>query len=154
MPDDLVNYNIGAVSRCAGHSFVGGCVVRATAATMPRRNLSEGSQLAHIIHVATVAAFVSCSRDPRRLINANVKDGRAGSRRGGFAIIRALASQEVTMPYTFTLTATIPASPEEIYEAWLDSLGHSEMTGGEANMSGEVGAEVSAWDGYISRPKS
>ena len=54
------------------------------------------------------------------------------------------------MPYTFTLTATIPASPEEIYEAWLDSLGHSEMTGGEANMSGEVGAEVSAWDGYIS----
>jgi len=54
------------------------------------------------------------------------------------------------MPYTFTLTATIPASPEEIYEAWLDSLGHSEMTGGEANMSGEVGAQVSAWDGYIS----
>ena len=54
------------------------------------------------------------------------------------------------MPYTFTLTATIPASPEEIYEAWLDSLGHSEMTGGEANMSGQVGAEVSAWDGYIS----
>jgi uncharacterized protein YndB with AHSA1/START domain len=53
------------------------------------------------------------------------------------------------MPYTFTLTATIPASPQEIYEAWLDSLGHSEMTGGEASMSDEVGAEVSAWDGYI-----
>ena len=33
------------------------------------------------------------------------------------------------MPYTFTLTATIPASPEEIYQAWLDSIGHSEMTG-------------------------
>jgi uncharacterized protein YndB with AHSA1/START domain len=54
------------------------------------------------------------------------------------------------MPYTFTLTATIPASPQEIYDAWLDSLGHSEMTGGEASMSDEVGAEVSAWDGYIS----
>jgi uncharacterized protein YndB with AHSA1/START domain len=54
------------------------------------------------------------------------------------------------MPYTFTLTATIPASPEEIYQAWLDSIGHSEMTGGEATMSDEVGAEVSAWDGYIS----
>ncbi len=26
------------------------------------------------------------------------------------------------MPYTYTLTTTIPASPEEIYEAWLDSL--------------------------------
>ncbi len=54
------------------------------------------------------------------------------------------------MAYTFTLTATIPASPQEIYEAWLDSLGHSEMTGAEARMSDEVGAEVSAWDGYIS----
>ena len=54
------------------------------------------------------------------------------------------------MPYTFTLTATIPASPQEIYEAWLDSLGHSEMTGGEARMSEEIGAEVSAWDDYIS----
>jgi uncharacterized protein YndB with AHSA1/START domain len=54
------------------------------------------------------------------------------------------------MPYTFTLTATIPASPQEIYEAWLDSIGHSEMTGGEARMSDEVGAAVSAWDGYIS----
>jgi uncharacterized protein YndB with AHSA1/START domain len=30
------------------------------------------------------------------------------------------------MPYTFTLTATIPASPEEIYRAWLHSIGHSE----------------------------
>ena len=53
------------------------------------------------------------------------------------------------MPYTFVLTATMPASAQEIYETWLDSLGHSEMTGGEATMSDEVGAEVSAWDGYI-----
>jgi uncharacterized protein YndB with AHSA1/START domain len=54
------------------------------------------------------------------------------------------------MPYTFTLTATIPATPVEIFEAWLGSIGHSEMTGGEATMSDEVGAEVTAWDGYIS----
>jgi uncharacterized protein YndB with AHSA1/START domain len=53
------------------------------------------------------------------------------------------------MPYSFTLTTTIPASPQEVYEAWLDSLAHSEMTGGSATMSGEVGAEVSAWDNYI-----
>jgi len=54
------------------------------------------------------------------------------------------------MAYTFTLTTTIPATPQDIYEAWLDSIAHSAMTGGEANMSAEVGAEVSAWDGYIS----
>jgi len=54
------------------------------------------------------------------------------------------------MAYTFTLTTTIPAVPQDIYEAWLDSIAHSAMTGGEASMSSEVGGEVSAWDGYIS----
>src|ERR1700682_4399446 len=58
-------------------------------------------------------------------------------------------SMEPQMQYAFTLTTTIPASAEDIYEAWLDSLAHSEMTGGEAIMSDEVGAEVAAWDGYI-----
>jgi activator of HSP90 ATPase len=53
------------------------------------------------------------------------------------------------MPYTFTLTATIPASAQRIYDTWLDSAGHSEMTGGKASMSKEIGADVSAWDGYI-----
>jgi uncharacterized protein YndB with AHSA1/START domain len=53
------------------------------------------------------------------------------------------------MPYSYTLSTVIPASPAEIYRAWLDSIIHSEMTGGEANMSEEVGADVSAWDGYI-----
>jgi len=54
------------------------------------------------------------------------------------------------MPYSFTLTTTLPASAQEIYEAWLDSLAHSQMTGGAARMSDVAGAEVSAWDGYIS----
>jgi uncharacterized protein YndB with AHSA1/START domain len=53
------------------------------------------------------------------------------------------------MPYTYVLTATIPASPDEVFATWLDSRGHSTMTGGEATMSDEVGATVSAWDGYI-----
>jgi uncharacterized protein YndB with AHSA1/START domain len=56
---------------------------------------------------------------------------------------------EVQMPYAFTLTTIIPASAQEIYDAWLDSLAHSEMTGGQASMSDEIDAEVSAWDGYI-----
>jgi uncharacterized protein YndB with AHSA1/START domain len=53
------------------------------------------------------------------------------------------------MTYTFTLTTIIPASARQIYDAWLDSLGHSEMTGSKADMSNEVGADVSAWGGYI-----
>lgn len=53
------------------------------------------------------------------------------------------------MPYDFTLTAIIPASARQIYDAWLDTLGHSEMTGSAATMSNEIGADVSAWGGYI-----
>jgi len=53
------------------------------------------------------------------------------------------------MQYAFTITTVIPASTQEIYDAWLDSRAHSEMTGGKAAMSDEVGAEVAAWDGYI-----
>ena len=54
------------------------------------------------------------------------------------------------MSYDFTLTASIPAPPLAIYRAWLDSTGHSRMTGGEAKMSAEVGGAYTAWDGYIS----
>ena len=53
------------------------------------------------------------------------------------------------MPYSYTLAVVIPASAREIYDAWLDSVAHSEMTGGRAEMSAELGAEFSAWDGYI-----
>lgn len=54
------------------------------------------------------------------------------------------------MRYAFTLTTTIPASADEIYDAWLDSRAHSEMTGAEASQSDEVGAVVTAWGDYIS----
>ncbi len=54
------------------------------------------------------------------------------------------------MPYSYTLSTVIAASPEEIYEAWLDSIAHADMTAsGEAVMSDEVGAEISALDGQI-----
>jgi uncharacterized protein YndB with AHSA1/START domain len=62
----------------------------------------------------------------------------------------AIEQEEIPMPYTYTLTTTIPASARAIYDAWLDSIAHSEMTGSAAEMSDEIGAEVSAWDGYIS----
>jgi uncharacterized protein YndB with AHSA1/START domain len=66
----------------------------------------------------------------------------------GFTQFAAFA--EGTMPYTFTLTTVVPGSPREVYEAWLSSRAHSEMTGGAAEMSDMIGAKVSAWDGYIS----
>src|SRR5579859_121560 len=53
------------------------------------------------------------------------------------------------MAYQYTLTTVIPATARDIYDAWLDSVAHSKMTGGQATASAEPGAEFVAWDGYI-----
>lgn len=53
------------------------------------------------------------------------------------------------MPYTYRLTRIIPASPLDVYEAWLDSEAHSQMTGAEARISDKVGADFSTWDDSI-----
>jgi len=47
------------------------------------------------------------------------------------------------------LTAIIPASPERVYTAWLDSKEHTEFTGGGATIEARVGGQHTAWDGYI-----
>lgn len=47
------------------------------------------------------------------------------------------------------LCTTLPASPAEIYSAWLSSAGHTAMTGGKADIRADVGAPFSAWGGYI-----
>ncbi|MCF8262326.1 MAG: SRPBCC domain-containing protein [Melioribacteraceae bacterium] len=49
----------------------------------------------------------------------------------------------------FELTEIFNISPELLYIAWLDEDQHSEMTGGAAEISDEIGAEFAAWDGYI-----
>jgi activator of HSP90 ATPase len=53
------------------------------------------------------------------------------------------------MTYDFKLSCTLPASPEAVYEAWLDSACHGAMTGAPAAIGGRVGEPYSAWDGYI-----
>jgi uncharacterized protein YndB with AHSA1/START domain len=53
------------------------------------------------------------------------------------------------MSIEFTVSAIIPAKPQEVYRAWLSSKGHSSMTGSSAKVSDQVGGEFEAWDGYI-----
>ncbi len=53
------------------------------------------------------------------------------------------------MPFSFTVTDIIPATPQQIYEAWLDSRGHTKMTGSAARAKPVQGATFSAWGGYI-----
>ena len=50
----------------------------------------------------------------------------------------------------FKITTYLPATPAQIYQAWLNGKEHSKMTGGKASGTPETGAKFSAWDGYIS----
>ena len=50
---------------------------------------------------------------------------------------------------SFTISKMLPATPEEIFSAWLSSEGHSAMTGSPAEIEAGDGGAFKAWDGYI-----
>jgi uncharacterized protein YndB with AHSA1/START domain len=50
----------------------------------------------------------------------------------------------------FSVSDVIPATPQQIYEAWLSSDGHNAITGGQpADISAQEGAGFTVWNGYI-----
>ena len=53
------------------------------------------------------------------------------------------------MVIEFEVSAHMPAPPEDVYNAWLDSKRHSAMTGAPAEVSDSEGGAFKAWDGYI-----
>ena len=53
------------------------------------------------------------------------------------------------MPDSITLSTLIPAPPDIVYTAWLDSEGHAAFTGSPAMIDPRVGGRHTAWDGYI-----
>ena len=53
------------------------------------------------------------------------------------------------MGIEFVVSAIIPASPHEVYTAWLSSKEHGAMTGSPAKVSALIGEGFEAWDGYI-----
>ncbi len=46
-------------------------------------------------------------------------------------------------------SCVVPSTPHAVYSAWLDSAQHSGFTGGKAAINADVGANFTAWDGYI-----
>jgi uncharacterized protein YndB with AHSA1/START domain len=51
---------------------------------------------------------------------------------------------------TIEIARIIPATPERIFQAWLDAAEHAAMTGSPATVESlEVGGRFTAWDGYI-----
>ena len=55
------------------------------------------------------------------------------------------------MPFEFSVSDVIPASPQAIYDAWLSSDGRKKMTGGKpAQISAQQDAAFTVWNGYVS----
>ena len=77
--------------------------------------------------------------------HALIEETRAELRRDG----AWLAPGGTPMTYDFKLSCTLPASPEAVYDAWLDSACHGAMTGAPATIGKRVGEPYAAWDGYI-----
>ena len=53
------------------------------------------------------------------------------------------------MDNSFEISILLPASPERLFDAWLDSKEHSAFTGGKAKIQPKEGGKFTAWDGYI-----
>jgi uncharacterized protein YndB with AHSA1/START domain len=47
------------------------------------------------------------------------------------------------------VTTMLPASPEVVYRAWLDSAEHAAFVGAQAEIEAVVDGKFSMWDGYI-----
>jgi uncharacterized protein YndB with AHSA1/START domain len=52
------------------------------------------------------------------------------------------------MSFKFTVSAVIPAKPKAIYDAWLDTKGHTAMTGAPAKASKKAGGKWTAAGDY------
>jgi activator of HSP90 ATPase len=50
---------------------------------------------------------------------------------------------------TITQKVTIPASPKEVYDAYVDAKKHSEFTDSKATGKPVVGGKYTTWGGYI-----
>ena len=53
------------------------------------------------------------------------------------------------MPVQFEISIILPATPREVYSAWMSSNKHGLMTGGKVSIKPLTGTDFSAWDGYI-----
>ena len=53
------------------------------------------------------------------------------------------------MAEAFEISEVVSGTPKQIYEAWLNSKGHTEMTGGPAEVSPSVGGKFSTFGGAI-----
>jgi activator of HSP90 ATPase len=54
------------------------------------------------------------------------------------------------MTESIRISATVKATPRQVYDAWLSSKEHGAFTESKAVVSPKVGGRFTAWDNYIS----
>ena len=50
---------------------------------------------------------------------------------------------------SFQISAVFPATPDMVYNDWINGKSHTAMTGGLATIEPAIGSIHTAWDGYI-----
>lgn len=50
---------------------------------------------------------------------------------------------------SFQISTSLPASPDQVYNDWINGKSHTAMTGGLATIEPAIGSFHTAWDGYI-----
>ncbi|MFZ1081972.1 MAG: SRPBCC domain-containing protein [Candidatus Kryptoniota bacterium] len=53
------------------------------------------------------------------------------------------------MPESIKISVTLPASPKQVYDAWLSSKEHSAFTGEKATGNAKMGSKFTAFGDYI-----
>jgi uncharacterized protein YndB with AHSA1/START domain len=53
------------------------------------------------------------------------------------------------MTESLKVSTVLPAAPDQVFKAWLDSEAHGQFTGSKADINPYAGGCFTAWDGYI-----
>jgi uncharacterized protein YndB with AHSA1/START domain len=53
------------------------------------------------------------------------------------------------MTESLKVSTVLPATPDQVFKAWLDSEAHGLFTGSKADITPHAGGCFTAWDGYI-----
>ena len=53
------------------------------------------------------------------------------------------------MTESLKVSTDLPATPRQVFDAWLDSEAHGLFTGSKAEIDPRAGGAYTAWDGYI-----
>ena len=115
--------------------------------TLPKQSPNfAGEETASSQKTLLAVTFVFLEKAIRRtpvIIPTHTRAGYNGPSRGYYLFMQ----ENAIMPESIQCSTVLPAGPERIYRAWLDSAEHAAFTGSPAYIEPDVGGAFTAWDG-------